>query len=115
MARFGGFPGLDMNKLMKQAQKMQEDAAKLQQDLQAARFEAEVGGGTVKVTVNGHGHPIGIKIDPIVADPNDIEMLEDLIITAFKAAAEMASSEQETRMESITGSLDGLNLPPGLL
>jgi hypothetical protein len=68
----------------------------------------------VKVTVNGHGHLVAIKIDPIVADPDDVEMLEDLIVTAAKEASELAKTDQENRMESIKGKLENLNLPPGL-
>ncbi|HZP80610.1 MAG TPA: YbaB/EbfC family nucleoid-associated protein [Chthonomonadaceae bacterium] len=120
MARFGGMPGGfgglgDMQKLMKQAQKMQEDAAKLQDELAAARIQANAGGGMVTATVNGHGHLVEIKINPVVVDADDVEMLEDLIITAVKEATEKAQAEQQARMESITGTLEGLNLPPGLL
>lgn len=120
MARFsglpGGFGGLgDMQKLMKQAQKMQEDAAKLQEELETARFTGTSGGGLVKVTVNGHGHVSEVKIDPTVADPDDVEMLEDLIVTAARDAHAAAHAEQESRMQEITGTLGDLNLPPGLL
>lgn len=120
MARFGGMPGGfgglgDMKKLMQQAQKMQEDAQKLQDELQEMRIEATSGGGMVTAVVNGHGHLISIKINPIVVDPEDVEMLEDLILTAVKDASERAQSDQQERMESITGALEGLNLPPGIL
>lgn len=118
MARFGGggMPGgFDMMKLMKQAQKMQEDAAKLQQDMQAARFEGDAGNGMVKATVNGHGHLVLLKINPALCTPEDVELVEDLVITATKVAAERAKEEQEKGMEKITGTLEGLNLPPGLI
>ena len=116
MARFGGMPGgMDMMKLMKQAQKMQEDAAKLQQDMQAARFEGVAGNGMVKVTVNGHGHFVSVKIDPNLCSPEDVELVEDLIVTAAKNATEIATQEQEMGMQKITGSIEGLNLPPGLI
>lgn len=118
MARFGGgnFGGLgDVQKLMKQAQKMQEDAAKLQEDLETARFSVNAGGGMVTATVNGHGHLVELKINPAVVDPDDVEILEDLIITATKEATAKAQADQQARMEEITGGLDGLNLPPGLL
>ena len=116
MARFGGLPGMgDMQKLMKQAQKMQEDAAKLQEDLASARISGEAGGGMVSATVNGHGHLVELKINPVVVDPEDIEMLEDLIITAVKEATVKAQNDQEERMSEITGNLKDLNLPPGLL
>jgi len=119
MARFGGggggFGGLgDMQKLMKQAQKMQDDAAKLQEDLANVRIQGGSGGGMVTATVNGHGHLVELKINPVVADPEDVEMLEDLIITAVKEATLKAKEDQEARMKDITSGLEGLNLPPGL-
>lgn len=121
MARFGsggggGMPGLgDMQKLMKQAQKMQEDAEKLQKDLETMRVTAQAGGGMVNVTVNGHGHLVAVKINPAVVDPDDVEILEDLIVTAAKEANAQAAATQESRMKEITGGLGDLNLPPGLL
>ena len=118
MSRMGGMGGLggmpDIGKLMKQAQKMQEDAAKLQEDLADLRISASAGGGMVTVTVNGHGHLTGIKIDPVVVDPADTELLEDLIITAAKEASERAVKEAEKRTEAITGGLKDMQLPPGL-
>ena len=120
MARFGGMPGGfgglgDMKKLMQQAQKMQEDAQKLQDDLQNMRIEAVAGGGMVTATVNGHGHLVALKINPVVVDPEDVEMLEDLVLTAVKDASERAQADQQERMEQITGALGDLNLPPGLI
>ena len=92
MSRFGGMPGLgglgNMDKLMKQAQKMQEDTIKLQENLSKSRIDASAGGGMVTVTVDGHGHLVGIKINPVVCDPADVDMLEDLVVTAAKEAAE---------------------------
>ena len=115
MARFGGlgnFGGLgDIQKLAKQAQKMQEDAAKLQEDMAALRITGQAGGGMVVATVNGHGHLIELKINPVVADPEDVEMLQDLIMAAIENAAERASAMQAESFSAITG---GLNLPPGL-
>lgn len=120
MTRFGGMPGgfgglPDMAKLMKQAQKMQEDAAKLQEDLKNMRITANAAGGMVTATVDGHGHLVELKINPLAADPADVEMLEDLIITAVKEATEKAQADQEERMEAITGNLNDLKLPPGLI
>lgn len=118
MARFGGMGNLgglgDIQKLAKQAHKMQEDAAKLQEDLASRRVTGQAGGGMVTVTVNGHGHLIEVKINPVVADPEDVEMLEDLIVTAAKEATARAQSDQEAQMKEITKGLGDLNLPPGL-
>ncbi len=120
MRKFGGVPGGfgglgDMQKLMQQAQKMQDDAANLQDELPNARIEAKSGGGMVTVVVNGLGHLVEVKINPAVADPADVEMLEDLIVLAAKEAAARATDEQQAKMEAITGELSGLKLPPGLL
>ena len=117
MRRLPGMPGGlgDLSKLMESAKKMQDDAAKLQSDLPNIRIEANAAGGMVTVTVNGLGHLVGLKINPSVADPADVELLEDLILTAAKEAAGRASMEQEARMQDITGALGDLNLPPGLL
>ncbi len=120
MSRLGGMPGGfgglgDMKKLMQQAQKMQDDAAKLQEDLENARIEAVSGGGMVTAVVNGHGHLVSLKINPTVLAPEDVELVEDLIITAVKEATDKSQSQQQERMKDITGALEGLNLPPGLL
>jgi nucleoid-associated protein EbfC len=118
MSRFGGLGNLgglgDIQKLAKQAQKMQEDAAKLQEDLAAMRVVAQAGGGMVTATVDGHGHLVELKINPVVADPSDIEMLEDLIITAVKEATAQAQADQEAQMKELTKGLGDMNLPPGL-
>lgn len=120
MSRLGGMPGGfgglgDMKKLMQQAQKMQDDAAQLQEDLGTDRIEAIAGGGMVTATVNGHGHLVSLKINPVILDPEDAEMVEDLILTAVKEATDKSQSQQQERMKDITGALEGLNLPPGLL
>lgn len=120
MARFGGMPGGfgglgDMKKLMEQAQKMQADAQKLQEELADMRVEATAGGGMVTAAVNGHGHLVALSINPVVVDPEDVEMLEDLILTAVKEASEKAQNSQQERMDEITSVLGDLNLPPGIL
>lgn len=125
MSRFGGLPGGlgklgDMKKLMQQAQKMQEDSARLNEELPGMRVTASAGGGMVSATVDGLGHLVEIKINPVVVDPGDVEMLEDLVVTAVKEASDRAQAEQEARMGEIMKGLEGidlegLNLPPGLL
>ena len=116
MSRFGGLPGMgSMEKLMKQAQKMQEDTLKLQETMDKARIDAVAGGGMVTVTVNGNGNLVGVKINPLVCDPEDVEMLEDLILTAAKEAAEKAKADQQEKVDAITGGLSSMGLPPGLI
>ena len=108
----GGFGGLgDINKLMKQAQQMQEDMLAAQEELQNARVEATSGGGVVKAVVDGKGHLITLEIKPEAVDPDDVEMLQDLLITAINEAEDKAEKLQEEKMKGAAG---GLGLPPGL-
>ncbi|GAA0182612.1 YbaB/EbfC family nucleoid-associated protein [Clostridium sediminicola] len=107
----GGFPGMggmNMNKLMKQAQKMQQDMEKMQHELEEKEFEASAGGGAVKVTANGKKEIVDIEIQPDVVDPDDVEMLQDLIITACNAVLQKADEETASGMKKITG---GMNMP----
>lgn len=109
----GGFGGLgDMSKLLRQAQKMQEDMAAAQEELEKERVEATSGGGAVKAAVNGKGRLLEVIIKPEAVDPDDVEMLQDLIVTAVREAQEAADAEQSRRMQGLTG---GMGLPPGLL
>lgn len=87
MAKFGGFGGGNIQQLMKQAQKMQQDMAKAQEELKETVIEAEAGGGMVKVTMTGERKVSAIKIKPEAVDPEDVEMLEDLIIAAMNEAS----------------------------
>ena len=100
---FGG--GMNMNALMQQARKMQEQMAKAQEELDEAEIEGSAGGGLVTVTVNGHGALIGISIKPEAVDPDDIEMLEDLIIAAYNEAKEEAEEMKNEVMPSGTGGM----------
>ncbi len=102
-----GGPG-NMNQMLKQAQKMQEDMAALQEDLEAREYTATSGGGMVTVTVDGKHLIKSIKINPDAVDPDDIEMLEDLVTVAVNEAIGNAAATAENEMGSITG---GLNLP----
>src|SRR5690349_17327408 len=107
-----GFGGLgDLNKLMKQAQQMQQDMLAAQEELANARVEATSGGGVVKAVVDGKGHVVSLEIKPEAVDPDDVEMLQDLLITAIKEAEEKAEAMQEEKMKGAAG---GMNLPPGL-
>ncbi len=102
-----GGPG-NMNQMLKQAQKMQEDMASLQQDLEAREYSATSGGGMISVTVDGKHLIKSIKINPDAVDPEDPEMLEDLITVAVNEAINNATKTAEDEMGAITG---GLNLP----
>ncbi|MBQ1278959.1 MAG: YbaB/EbfC family nucleoid-associated protein [Clostridia bacterium] len=102
-----GGPG-NMNQMIKQAQKMQEDMAALQEDLEAREYTATSGGGMISVTVDGKHFIKNIKINPDAVDPEDPEMLEDLITVAVNEAISNASKNAEEEMGAITG---GLNLP----
>ncbi len=105
-----GGPG-NMNQMLKQAQKMQEDMAALQADLEQREFTASSGGGLVAVTVSGKHEIKSISIKPEAVDPDDVEMLEDLITVAVNEAISNAVKTSEEEMGAITG---GLNMP-GLL
>ncbi len=98
----------NMNQMLKQAQKMQEDMTKLQADLEQREFTATSGGGIVEVTVDGKHLIKGIKINPDAIDPEDSEMLEDLITVAVNEAISNAIKTSEEEMGAITG---GLNIP----
>lgn len=98
----------NMNAMLKQAQRMQEDMAVLQEDLENREYSAAAGGGMVNVTVDGKHMIKSIKINPEAVDPDDVEMLEDLITAAVNEAVSTASKTAETEMGAITG---GLNLP----
>ncbi len=104
---YGGFGGgNNMQNLMKQAQKMQQEMQKAQEELEEAEIEGSAGGGLVTVTVNGKKEFLGISIKPEAVDPDDIEMLEDLIMAAVNSANEKADELYEEKM----GKFGGLGL-----
>ncbi len=100
--------GGNMNQMLKQAQKMQEDMTNLQADLEQREYTATSGGGLVEVTVDGKHLIKSIKINPDAVDPDDSEMLEDLVTVAVNEAISNAIKTSEEEMSAITG---GLNLP----
>jgi DNA-binding YbaB/EbfC family protein len=109
MAKYrGGFPGggNQMN-MMKQAQKMQQDFMKMQQELESREFEFSAGGGAVKAVMVGTRHLERIEINPEVVDPEDVEMLQDLVIASVNAALQQATDDYESTMSKLTG---GMNL-----
>ena len=99
---------MNLNKLMKQAQKMQEQMAKTQAELEQKTVEVSAAGGKVKVTANGAGDIIAIKIDKEVVDPNDVEFLEEMVLTAVKQAIDQGTAMAQSQMSRITG---GLGIP----
>jgi DNA-binding YbaB/EbfC family protein len=92
MAKFGGFGGggMNMQSMMQQARKMQEQMKKAQEELESAEIDGSAGGGLVTVLLNGKKKMQSVKIKPECIDPDDLEMLEDLIIAAYNDAAEKA-------------------------
>lgn len=94
----GGFGGNQMQQLMKQAQKMQQEMQKAQEELENAELTGESGGGLVKVTVNGKKTVLGISISAGAVDPDDVEMLEDLIMAALGNAYELADKLYEEKL-----------------
>lgn len=97
-----------MGNLMKQAQQMQQKMLKLQEEIAQKTLEASVGGGMVTVTVNGKNEVLRIKIEPQVVDPNDVEMLEDLIVAGVNEAIRKAQDMVNEEMGKLTG---GMKIP----
>ena len=97
-----------MNNIMKQAQRVQKQMLEIQEELANRTVEATVGGGMVTVVANGQQDIMAIRIDPEVVDPNDIEMLQDLILAAVNEAHRKAQELMTTEMNKLTG---GLNIP----
>jgi hypothetical protein len=99
---------MDMNKLMKQAQQMQADMAKAQAELASETVEASAGGGLVTVKATGSGDILSISIDPKAIDPDDPELLEDLVLAAVNEALRSAQALAQSKLGAMTG---GLGLP----
>ena len=102
--------GFDMNQLMKQAQQMQEQMAKVQEELAQETVEASAGGGMVVVKATGAGELASITIDPKAIDPDDPELLEDMVLAAANEALRSAQSLAQSKLNAATG-LGGLGLP----
>jgi DNA-binding YbaB/EbfC family protein len=100
-----------MGGMMKQAQKLQAKMAKVQEELGAKQVEGDAGGGMVVATANGHQEILSIKIDPEVVDPEDVEMLEDLVLAAVQQAREKAHAMAEQEMQKATAGM----IPPGMM
>ncbi len=109
MAKRGGFPGGgmpgNMNNLMKQAQRMQRQMEESQKEMEQKEFTAKSGGGAVEVTVTGKKEVTKVKLSEEVVDPDDIEMLEDLVMAATNEALRMAEEASTEIMNKMTGGL----------
>ena len=105
---FRGMPGgMNQMAMMKQAQKMQQDLLRMQQEQENKTFTAKAGGGMVAATVNGKHELVNLEINPEAVDPDDVEMLQDMIIAAVNEATRAADTEAANNMSRLTG---GLNL-----
>ena len=111
MAKRGGFPGGmpgNMNNLMKQAQRMQRQMEETTKELEEKEYSASAGGGAVTVTVSGKKEVLSVKLAEEVVDPDDIEMLQDLIVAATNEALSKMEEESQAAMSKLTGGLGGL-------
>lgn len=102
----------DFGKMMKQVQKLQQDMARLQEEMKAERVEATAGGGVVRAVANLHGEIQELVIDPSAVDPADVALLQDLVLAAITEVQRTAKAQADERMKALTG---GLPLPPGLM
>ena len=111
MAKRGGFPGMgmpgNMNNLMKQAQKMQRQMEEQAKEMETKEFSATAGGGAVEVTVSGAKKVLKVKLAEEVVDPDDVEMLEDLIVAAVNEAMDKVDAESASAMSKFTGGMGG--------
>ena len=103
-----GMGGGNMNNMIRQAQKMQQDMMKAQEELESKTYEAAAGGGVVSASVSGKKELLSVTIDPEAVDPDDVEMLQDLIVAAVNEAIRKATEDAASQMSKLTG---GLNLP----
>ena len=103
---------MKMDKLLKQAQRMQAQMALAQEELEKTIIEGAAGVGMVKATVNGHGDVVSVSISKEVVNPEEVEMLEDLVLSALKDAIAKSKEEANRRMNSVTGGMGGF---PGLM
>ena len=105
----GGMPmgGMNQMQMMKQAQKMQQDLLKMQQEMEEKQYEATAGGGVVTAVVSGKRELVRVTIDPEAVDPDDVEMLQDMVVAAVNEAMRKADAESAANMSKLTG---GLNL-----
>ena len=105
----GGMPmgGMNQMQMMKQAQKMQQDLLKMQQEMEEKQYEATSGGGVITAVVSGKRELVRVTIDPEAVDPDDVEMLQDMVVAAVNEAMRKAEADSAQNMSKLTG---GLNL-----
>ena len=109
---FGGMGGMNnMNGMMKKMQKLQKQMTAMQEELKQKTVDVTAGGWAVKITMNGEKEVKGIVIDPAAVDPEDVEMLQDLLAAAFNEASKKVDEMMASEMGKLTG---GLGLPPGM-
>ena len=108
---FGGMGGMNMNGMMKKVQKMQKQMQDMQEQLKKQTVDATAGGGVVKITMDGEKQVKGIVIDPAAVDPEDVEMLQDLLAAAFNEATKKVDEKMAGEMSKLTSSM---GLPPGM-
>ena len=108
-----GGPG-NMNAMLQQAQKMQEDMAALQEDLDGREYEVSAGGGAVTVKINGKKQIMALDIAPEIVDPDDIETLSDILVAAINEAIKRVDDTNTEEMGKVTGALSGFAGMPGL-
>lgn len=104
----GKGPSNNMNQMLKQAQKMQDQITALQADLEQREFTGTAGGGVVEVTINGKRNVLDLKISPEIVDPNEIEDLQDMVKAAFNAAVDNLDEVSDAEMQKLTG---GVSFP----
>ncbi len=106
----GGGPQ-NMNAMIRQAQKMQEDMEALQEDLDAREYDISAGGGMVKLKINGKREVLGIEINPDIVDPDDVETLADIITAAVNEGIKRVDDTNSSEMAKVTGGMGGLGMP----
>ena len=103
----GGYGGGNMNNMLKQAQKMQQDMLRMKEELEQKTYKAAAGGGMVEAEVNGKHEVLSVTINPEAVDPDDVEMLQDMVMAAVNEAMRAADADAANGMSKVTG---GLNL-----
>mgnify|MGYP005894122615 CR=1 FL=1 len=105
----GGMPmgGMNQMQMMKQAQKMQQDLLKMQQEMEEKQYEATAGGGVITAVVSGKRELVRVTIDPEAVDPDDVEMLQDMVVAAVNEALKAATEKSQSQMSALTGGLGG--------